>query len=188
MALRPIQNICVVCGNVVLTDSTGGYNATENPEGYGSPNADFGATAPYTVSFFPPVYLAKNSKAPEAPAAPLLTLDLNLSPPAPDEDGHYVWTLTPEAFGYGQDGVLKSGVWKVVVTFGAVVTEIFVLITNDIQERVLNCICSDPCKVGMYAQLQVARIMFQEFRNDQAQQMIARLYKDTECCCDCGGA
>lgn len=182
MALKVQQEICVNCGNVVFTESTGTYDATTNLTGYGTPNPVFGAVTPYTAAFTPP-------GGKEA----IFVLDLYADTPAPDADGHYTWTITPVAFGLTTpvggvvtEARLKSGIWTVRVTFGTVVTDIAVLIYDDIEARICACVCKDVCNIDLWAELQAAKLLFGAFKNKQAQKMIDRLYRDTECCWNCG--
>lgn len=176
MALRPRHSVCVVCGTLVFKDVTGLYDATTNPGGYGDPNPAFGDTTPYTVSFTPPG--AKD---------PALTIDLNAEPPDPDADGHRKWTVNPSDIGVDLNKSLKSGIWSVNVKFGGTDIPISVLAYNDIEKRVCKCICKDPGKVMLWAQLEAAKMLFGCMKAQEAQKMIDRLYKDTECCCGCGG-
>lgn len=183
MALQAVQSICVTCGNLVFRDVTGPYDAQGNPGGYGGPNPEFGDSAPYTAAFFPP----RSHK-------PALVLDLLDNTPEPDADGHYTWTLTPTAFtpvplgGVVSEARLKSGVWTVAVQLGADVRKISVLVYDDIEQRVADCICKDVAHIDKWAELQGAKFLFGKFKNDAAQKMIDRLYKDTDCCKkkDCG--
>jgi hypothetical protein len=174
MALETKQEFCVVCGNFRVTESTGTYDADTNATGYGTPNPDFGAVTPYTVAFYPP-----------GATEPVYTLDLYVDTPAADADGHYVWNITPEAFGVT---TLKSGVWKLTVTYGTTVKNICVLVYDDLEARIKGCVCTDTCNVDLWAELQAAKLLFGKFKNDEAQKMIDRLYRDTECCwkgCGC---
>lgn len=172
MALDQKLNVCVVCGNFRVTEATGTYNASTNPGGYGAPNQAFGDVTPYTVTF----------TAPKA-TSPTFVLDLYLNPPAPDADGHYTWSLLPEAFGME---VLKSGVWKVDIQFGAVLKESHYFARNDIEARIQKCICKDRDNIQMWVDLQGAIWQYRCFDYDEVQKTIDRLYRDTECCCGCG--
>lgn len=176
MALRPKHSVCVVCGDMVFKDTTRPYDLTSNPEGYGPPNPNYGAVMPYTASFTPP-----------GATVPTLVLDLNDDPPAPDGDGDYVWVLPPSRFGLAPNVRLKSGVWGIKVLFGSMAMPINVLVFDEIEARVSSCICQDPCKVVLWAQLHAAKMLFSCHKTKEAQRMIDRLYKETECCCGCSG-
>lgn len=171
MALHTKQSACVSCGLFNLSDVTGPYDPSANPGGYGGENEGFGQVEPYTASIFFP-------KGTE----PALVKDLNANPPAPDDNGHYKWTFTPVAFGLPEGSTIPSGVWTVKINFGVTERSFSVLVFNDIESRVVECVCRDPKKVTLWAYLQAAKMVFSHFKTQEAQVMIDRLYKQTECC------
>lgn len=97
MALVVSISFCETCDGIVVTDTTGTYNAVSRPNGYGAPNPDFGSVTPFTVSFTPP-----------GATAPIYTLDLLADPPAADSDGDREWLVSAGDMGLTE---ITSGVW-----------------------------------------------------------------------------
>lgn len=175
MALEAKQSICIRCGDFQIVDNTGSYNDPDNVTGYGTPNADFGDTTPYTVSITPP-----------KTTDPVFTLDMNSDPPAPDADGHYNYLVTQEQLGYeGQDDI-PSGVWSLRVTFGTEVKDLTVLATGDIERRITKCICCSGVENTMLDYvLKGAMRLYKCHKLEEAQKVIDQLYRDTAACCGC---
>lgn len=169
------RSVCVECGTFVLKDTTGYYNETDNPGGYGTPNPAFGDATPYTVSLYAP-------KANE----PAYTLDLNLEPPEPDAEGHYTYVVTKDMLGFvGKE--LPSGIWKVVFTMGIAKDEQVFFADGDIKAKISKCICcSGPKNSVLMLDLMAAKELCKCFKYDEAQKLIDQLYRDAKNCCDCG--
>jgi hypothetical protein len=174
MALAANQSVCIRCGQVRLTDTTGLYNEETNPGGYGAPNPAFGEADPYTAEFIPP-----------GATEPVFTLDLNLNPPPFDDNGHLVYVMEPDQFGYTDN--LKSGVWTLRVTMGTSVRTKKFLAVGEIEERIRKCICCGGVKhIDLDVKLRGAWRLFRCYKYDEAQDVIDQLYHDTASCCDCG--
>lgn len=175
MALEAKQSACVKCGNFHITDKTGPYSNPGNLTGYGTPNAAFGATTPYTVALTPP-----------KGTSPLFTLDLTLAPPPPDDDGCYEYIVTKEQLGYLDQPDIPSGVWEVLITFGTEEKVQRVFATGDIERRITKCVCcSGADNVWLDYELKGAVRMFKCHKYEQAQKMMDQLYRDTAKCCNC---
>lgn len=175
MSLVVRNTRCISCGLFVITDTTGTYNVTLNPTGYGGPNADFGDTTPYTAELFAPGVLTT--------ATPTFTLNLLTNPPSPDSNGYYVYNIAPEAIGVE---VFVSGWWKVRMTNGTDVDVYDVLVYNDIAKKVHDCVCSSKGKkVELWLDLEAAKRLFCCYQNAEAQKIITRLYREA-LNCDCG--
>lgn len=173
MALDPRQTVCVKCGDVEFTDVTGDYEATDNPGGYGDPNPNFGDYTPYTAAFTPP-------KA----TASVYTLDLYEDPPAPDADGHYLYTITHETLGYEE--VLISGIWTVQITLATTVKNVQFLVFDDIAAKVNACVCSGGVD-NLYLNdlLRAAKELACCNKAVESQKLIDELYRLTRECCQC---
>lgn len=175
MALENKQTICIQCGDVVITDTTGFYDEENNPGGYGDPNPDFGETTPYTAEIFAP-----------KSETPAFTLDLNLNPPEPTDEGFFVYTVTKQQLGFENEEDIPSGVWVTKVTFGEQIKKYSTLAQGDISRRIANCICCEGEKnIKFDYDLKTAIRLFNCFKTDKAQDIIDRLYKDTAACCGC---
>lgn len=175
MALESKQSVCIKCGDIHLTDTTGVYNNPDNLTGYGTPNEDFGDLTPYTAAFTSP-------KA----TTPVYTLDLYASPPTPDADDHYEYVITQEQLGYLDQPDIPSGVWEVLITIGFEEKLQRVFATGDIQRRITKCICcSGLSNLWLDYDLKGAIALFKCHKYEQAQKMMDQLYRDTAACCDC---
>lgn len=174
MALERKISICIACGEIVIEDTTGVYDADTNPGGYGGPNPDFADATAYTVAVYAP-----------GATEPAATLDLLLSPPAPDADGHYVYTLTAAQLGFTEQEIV-SGVWSVDVTWNTEVEKRKVLAMGDIMRKIRKCICCNSKKhTWMNLELKAAAAQHRCFKHDKAQKTIDRLYRAVAKCCDC---
>lgn len=174
MALNAKHALRIVDSVFVLRDWTRPYEALNNPGGYGAPNPAFGDITPYTAVWTPPLS-----------TTPAYTLDLYASPPAPNVDGDYRY-LVPAA-SLSPDGMIKSGVWKVLITLGNAQWERFHLATGDIKSRITKCVCGDPKgKIQLDLDLMSAQRSFRCYDNVRAQQIITDLYRRTAECCGCG--
>lgn len=179
MALRAQQTACVRCGSLYLIDTTGQYNVNTNPSGYGGPNADFGETTPYTAAFFKPTDTD----------VPTYTLDLTVNPPSPDGSGYYNYVIAPSDMAFTD--YFPGGHWRVFVTFGTTEKWIDLFVYDELQKRIIDCICAAPdskrrCMMQFQKDLEAACSLFKGYQFDKAQKMIDKLYRDTpSCCCNC---
>lgn len=178
MAIVATQTVCIECNEVIVTETTGLYNATDNPGGYGTPNPDFGETTPYTIGFIPP----KGTTV-------VYELDLNEDPPAPDADDNYVYpAITAADLGLAATAAITSGVWTLVVTFGTEVKNKKLFAWGDINARINHCVCCGGWEKYGKLRLKLKGAMDEAkcFQFAQAQSIIDQLYRDTENCCgDC---
>lgn len=104
MALLVTLEFCETCDGIVVRDTTGNYDAVDNPTGYGPPHADFGEVIPFTVSLTVP-----------GGTSPIYTLDLLDDPPAADSEGVREWTIAAGDMGLTE---ITSGVWTIVWVAG----------------------------------------------------------------------
>ena len=134
------------CNGFSYTDKTGTYNATTNPEGYGSEN---GVTGPddfdtYSLSVWLP------GQDPNSPAQAVLDL---LPAPEPNAQGFYTWEFTLSDLGvseipYGFARMEITGV-KDGDTFTATSGPLFLGdIPDKVNKAMLKFDPSCPCKKG----------------------------------------
>ena len=173
--LHTRRTVCIECGDFILTDITGSYNASGNPEGYGTPNPAFGVTTPYTAAFYRP-----------KEAAPVFTLDLNADPPMDDEDGYYRYVVPKASLGI-LEGEPPSGIWRIAITFGTAKEDLMVFADADIKAKIGKCICcASPKNSMLMLDLISAKELCKCFKYDDSQRLVDQLYRDTKTCCDCG--
>lgn len=99
---------CETCDGFQWTDTTGLYNASTNPTGYGGFN---GVTDPFDFdSYTLQVWFPGSDTAGD----PDYTYDLLTLPnPLPDADDHYEWSFTKAMLGLT---AMTSGVWTITAT------------------------------------------------------------------------
>ena len=191
MALKLKPRLCVLCDRVEIHDETGTYDAVNNTTGYGGVNPDFGDLIPYTVDIFIP-------GATDA----VMTYDLLASPPSPDADGHYTWTIPLaelQAAGYTLD-YLVSGWWKASFSAGddgsvnggvPITRDIDVFAFGDIETRLSkarcesDCECEETCHEDRWIDLIGAKLAFQCRHYAKAQAIVEKLYRDVPKPCGC---
>ena len=95
-------NSCEGCLELTYTDTTGAYDAVDNPGGYGPENSIEGPEdfTDYSLEIW----------FPGAPTdqAPSFVYNLKTSIPLPNPNDHYTWTLTAIQLGIP---AITSGVW-----------------------------------------------------------------------------
>ncbi len=179
--------VCEGCDQFNYVDTTGRYNATTNPTGYGLANivVDPLGFDSYTLEVWYP-----NSPV-DGPAD--YTFNLQTSVPPPDADDYYTWTITKGMMGLTK---LVSGVWNMRATgviagvsYYADVECIFVAdVSSVVDQKMLSYDPMCPCKKGcespteLFAQLLTIKcggICDAE----KAQTAITNLYARVKNCC-----
>jgi len=94
---------CEHCESAVWTDTSGQYDATTNPTGYGFPGGPSAYTSftSYTLEVYRPGTATTGTAD--------LTVNLLTTAPAINADGNPEWTLSAATL--GEDEPLTSGVW-----------------------------------------------------------------------------
>ena len=188
MALELKASVCEGCNVFQFVDTTGLYNASTNPTGYGGFNGvldpfDFDT---YTLSVWFP-----NSDI--NTAADYTYNLLTLPNPIPDAEDHYTWTITAAMMGVS---VIKSGVYNFTATGVkdglTYLVDVQCIFTNDIKEKLdaklldydPTCGCKKGCEdpLELYAQLitvECGGICDAE----KSQSIIDSLYQNVPNCC-----
>lgn len=157
MAFEMSMSVCEHCEEIVVSDTTGAYNATTNPGGYGGPGA------PADPDDFTSMVLGVWYPGSDQTGDPDFTLNL-LPAPSPDSDGYYSWTIAaadlPADF-------FVSGIWYLRITavysgttYYADVTSLFVKHMDGIIDTAMNkahpgCSCGKDGQVTPYDLLDV---------------------------------
>jgi hypothetical protein len=106
--LELTASTCEVCDGFQFTDTTGLYDAVDNPTGYGGFN---GVTGPFDFDTYSLQVWFPSS---DTTGAADYTYDLlTLPQPQPDADDHYTWSFTKAMLGLDN---MTSGVWTFTAT------------------------------------------------------------------------
>ena len=188
MALELKASVCEGCNLFQFVDTTGLYNASTNPTGYGGFNGvldpfDFDT---YTLSVWYP--------GSDITSTPNYTYNLLTLPnPVPDAEDHYTWDITAAMMGVS---VIKSGVWNFTATGVkdglTYIVDVQCIFTNDIKEKLDNKLLDyDPtceCKSGCEDPLELFAMLTTVecggiCDSDKAQAIISQLYQRVPNCC-----
>lgn len=185
MALN--RKICIreTCDGFDVIDTTGAYDAEDNPGGYGPEN---GILGPYEFSpDTAEVYRPKQ----DFPGTPFATLTL-ATLTEPNEGDNYVWSFTKEGLGLK---AIESGVWTFAVfgefdgsQYGQYIGPVF---TRDVWERLKpkvdafdpSCPCNGCTNPNdLFIQLQTVRCSgICDVK--KAQRIIDWIYSQLKTCC-----
>lgn len=104
MALIPTINVCVktACSVLTFSDTTGAYNVTTNPGGYGAPNPEVGDFVTATLKII-------------APSGTEYNLDLiALSAGFPTDNVDFQYTIPSASI--GNRTIIEDGYWQFIYT------------------------------------------------------------------------
>ena len=186
MALQLKGRVCEGCEAVTYMDTTGPYDATDNPTGYGIAN---GVTSP---SSFTTYVLSVWFPGTAITDTPDYTLNLKAQVPPPDTDGFYSWVITKDMLGVE---AITSGVYtfKAAGVIGLVTYPVYVqkILINDLKDHMKDlmkdydpdCGCSGNCEDASLLYSQYLTVACGGICDGAAaQSIIDDLYKQESCC------
>lgn len=180
---------CELCDGLLWIDSTGAYNASTRPGGYGGPGG------PTAYTDFSSYQLQVWKPGSDTSGAADLIWDLLTHAPTINDDGDPQWEITHDDL--TEDEPLPSGVWVFVATgvFNGTtyIKRVSRLFTTDIQGKIDTkmiqadplCACQEGCNdvVALQGILDGARRQMGCGNAARAQELIDFLYQSWQTCC-----